>query len=48
MEGYTVTTAEDGETGWDKFLENTYQLIITDINMPKVNYPAAELRGIKD
>ena len=37
MEGYTVTTAEDGETGWDKFLENTYQLIITDINMPKIN-----------
>ena len=37
MEGYTVTTAEDGETGWDKFLENTYQLIITDINMPELN-----------
>ena len=37
MEGYTVTTAEDGEAGWEKFLENTYQLIITDINMPKIN-----------
>ncbi len=36
-EGYTVTTAEDGETGWKRFLENTYQLIITDINMPKIN-----------
>jgi len=37
MEGYTVTTAEDGEVGWEKFLESTYQLIITDINMPKIN-----------
>ena len=37
MEGYTVTTAEDGKTGWEKFLENTYQLIITDINMPELN-----------
>ena len=36
-EGYIVTTAEDGEVGWEKFLENTYQLIITDINMPKIN-----------
>jgi len=37
MEGYTVTTAEDGEAGWEKFLENTYQLVITDINMPRIN-----------
>ena len=37
MEGYTVTTAEDGKAGWKKFLENTYQLVITDINMPKIN-----------
>jgi len=37
MEGYSVTTAEDGKAGWEKFLENTYQLIITDINMPKIN-----------
>jgi len=37
MEGYTVTTAEDGEVGWEKFLESTYQLIITDINMPKID-----------
>ena len=37
MEGYTVTTAEDGKAGWEKFLDNTYQLIITDINMPKIN-----------
>ena len=36
-EGYTVTTAEDGKVGWEKFLENSYQLIITDINMPKTN-----------
>lgn len=36
-EGYTVTTAEDGKAGWEKFLENSYQLIITDINMPKIN-----------
>lgn len=37
MEGYTVTTAEDGKAGWEKFLKNTYQLIITDINMPRIN-----------
>jgi len=36
-EGYTVTTAEDGKVGWEKFLENSYQLIITDINMPELN-----------
>ena len=37
MEGYTVTTAENGEVGWKKFSENTYQLIITDIVMPKLS-----------
>ena len=37
MEGYTVTTAEDGKAGWEKFLESTYQLVITDINMPEIN-----------
>ena len=36
MEGYTVTTAENGEAGRKKFSENTYQLIITDIVMPKL------------
>ena len=36
-EGYRVTTAEDGKAGWEKLLENTYQLIITDINMPNIN-----------
>lgn len=37
-EGYTATIASDGQEGLDKFIENkTFQLVITDILMPKVN-----------
>jgi len=33
----TITVAVDGEDGLEKFKENEIDLIITDINMPKMN-----------
>ncbi|MCE3223289.1 MAG: putative Chemotaxis protein CheA modulated with response regulator receiver region (modular protein) [Nitrospira sp.] len=35
--GYTVDTATDGEEGCRKALMHSYQLIITDLEMPKLN-----------
>ena len=35
FEGYEVDTANDGEQGLKKILENTYSLIILDVMMPK-------------
>ncbi len=35
--GYTVDTATDGEEGCRKALMQSYQLIITDLEMPKLN-----------
>ena len=35
--GYTVETATDGEEGCRKALMQNYQLIITDLEMPKLN-----------
>jgi DNA-binding response OmpR family regulator len=35
--GYQVDTAEDGETGWEALQAKTYDLLITDNNMPKVS-----------
>jgi chemosensory pili system protein ChpA (sensor histidine kinase/response regulator) len=35
--GYTVETATDGEEGCRKALVQQYQLIITDLEMPKLN-----------
>lgn len=35
--GYNVTTACDGQEGLDRLSEQGYQLIILDINMPKVD-----------
>jgi DNA-binding response OmpR family regulator len=35
FEGYDVETANDGEHGLKKILENTYNLIILDVMMPK-------------
>jgi len=32
-----IVVAEDGEDGYEKFKENDIDLIITDINMPKLN-----------
>jgi putative two-component system response regulator len=31
-----ITTAIDGEDGYDKFLNDSFDMIITDINMPKM------------
>ena len=35
--GYTVETATDGEEGCRKAMVQAYQLIITDLEMPKLN-----------
>jgi DNA-binding response OmpR family regulator len=35
--GYHVDTAEDGEMGWEALLSKSYDLLITDNNMPKVS-----------
>lgn len=32
-----VTTAKDGLEGWTKYTQSDYDLVITDINMPKMN-----------
>lgn len=37
FENYEVDTAEDGETGLNKILENQYDLIILDVMMPKMS-----------
>ena len=36
-EGYRVTTARDGSIACEKILVNDYDLVIMDINMPKMN-----------
>jgi DNA-binding response OmpR family regulator len=35
--GYHVDAAEDGAVGWEKLLANSYDLLITDNNMPNVS-----------
>ncbi len=35
--GYDVDTAKDGAAAWDTLQANTYDLVITDYNMPKVS-----------
>lgn len=35
--GYKVDAAEDGAAGWEAFQANSYDLMITDNNMPKVS-----------
>lgn len=37
IEGYDVDCASDGETGLNMILDNSYQLIILDVMMPKVS-----------
>lgn len=34
---YNIDTAVNGEEGLDKFLSNRYDIVFTDINMPKMN-----------
>lgn len=36
-EGYTIVTASDGEEGYNRVKENHFDLIITDVKMPKIN-----------
>jgi DNA-binding response OmpR family regulator len=35
--GYEVDTAEDGEAGWEALHAKTYDLLITDNNMPRLS-----------
>ena len=35
--GYQVDTAEDGAAGWEALHANSYDLLITDHNMPKIS-----------
>jgi len=37
MFGYQVDTAENGAVALEKLLGNEYQLLVTDINMPKMD-----------
>ncbi|MCL2640446.1 MAG: sigma-54 dependent transcriptional regulator [Phycisphaerales bacterium] len=37
LEGYTVETASDGEQATDLLAANRYNVVITDVNMPRVN-----------
>lgn len=37
MEGYEVDTASDGEAGLAKALEETHQLVLLDVMLPKLN-----------
>lgn len=37
FEGYEVETAEDGEEGLTKILDNDYDLVIMDVMMPKIS-----------
>ena len=34
---YNILTAEDGQAAWEVWNENTCDLLITDINMPRMN-----------
>ena len=35
--GYVVDTAMDGKEGWDLLLQHSYDLLLTDIMMPRTN-----------
>ncbi len=35
--GFNVTMAEDGQDAWDKLQQESFDLVITDIEMPKMN-----------
>lgn len=36
-EGYSVSLAPDGQLGWDMVMQSTFDLIILDIMVPKIN-----------
>ncbi len=35
--GFLVDTAEDGEVGWTALCGSSYELVVTDIDMPRLN-----------
>jgi CheY-like chemotaxis protein len=35
--GHSVVSAEDGAEAFDKFQESSFDLIVADVNMPKLN-----------
>ncbi|MBN1621466.1 MAG: response regulator [Endomicrobiales bacterium] len=37
VDGYNVTTASDGQEAFDKINNDTFDLIILDVMMPKIN-----------
>ncbi len=37
VQGYTVVTAHDGQEAWDKIQSESPDIIILDLNMPKMN-----------
>ena len=36
-QGYTVITAKDGQEAWDKIVSATPDIIVLDLNMPKMD-----------
>ena len=36
-EGYVIDEAVDGDEGWNKFYINTYDAVLCDIKMPKMD-----------
>jgi DNA-binding response OmpR family regulator len=37
VQGYTVITAKDGEEAWEKIQQESPDIILLDLNMPKMN-----------
>ncbi len=37
FEGYEVDSAEDGETGFNKIIDNNYNLVLLDVMLPKMS-----------
>lgn len=35
--GYVVATASDGQEGWEMLMKNHYDLVLSDITMPRMN-----------
>lgn len=37
VEGYDVTYAENGQKGWEEFVNGAFDLVLLDVNMPVMN-----------
>lgn len=46
--GYTVLTAVDGQTGLDRFRQQSVDLVVMDIYMPGMNGPTAMLKILRE